>query len=188
MIIQVSAKMFYKYKRLQKTFLCFYFYEDNHLNKQLVSEIEKLEKEHIIFSIFKIDLIEYKNYFDIINDEECNHVFLYNEQNIVLDIFPPNIENKLSIMFKKYKEINDSYDKKLNLKVIEREFIAKNFISPVKQPRSKRTKKEKYYDVGTKSFKIFKTLHSEKSQTFNANQTNIPEIITSKNQIHEKLK
>lgn len=107
MIIQVPPKTFNRYKNLHGPYLCFYTYEENVFNKQLVAEIEKLAKNDPIISVIKMDWQEHRKYFFSLEEQDVNRVTIYNRGKLIEEYCPPDLGKELPLMFKICKRIHD---------------------------------------------------------------------------------
>lgn len=135
MIFPIKPEKFHTFRSFKNGSICFYTYNVNEVNKTLVSEIEKLEKQYLMLPILKLDWIEYKIYFEFYDDSECNRVALYDKGIAIEHYCPPDFISQLPKMFERCKKIYDHYIEISKFRAAQR--LSKQIIlkSPIRQPR-----------------------------------------------------
>lgn len=125
MLIQVSTRNFIRYKFNKGPILCFYEYRNNFINQIIMGEIEKLERQYMSVTVWKIEWLEHKKYLRLTENTQCNRVFVYYKNEIILDYCPPDFLTQLPQMFKKCKELLDNDNMSSNANYLGRQMTYK---------------------------------------------------------------
>lgn len=139
MIVNITPFKINRYKNMEGPYILFYSHDKNDINRNIVSAIERHDKEYFILTIIKMEWLDHKKYFFIENERECNRVSIYSKGKLVRDHCPPDLE-QLSNMFKTCKSILDfniimfnktAFDKEANERKIF--FTLKNRKAQIKE-------------------------------------------------------